>query len=408
MDNRPEGAADAAQQQPASLVYRQSAWTRATHWIWAVSLFFLLLTGLQIFNAHPTLYLGDQSGFGFDNEVLADLRLSALGQRSRPAGLATGRVIHFFFAWILSGTLLVWLVAGLANGHIRRNLAPRVADLRRLPHDVARPSEAEIPSHQRVQHAAKTRLCRRAVRALPPDDPDRPRHVALDERGGSLPRRRARRPPDRAHDPFRRHAALGRLLPHPHADDPGRRPDQRAPVHRHRLVSRRWQIRQHRSGVDEMPKIHDQPPQVPDRLDGRRRLARLRLRCVRFPWRQRQLRAQFHGRRQRPDLSRAEAACRPRCAGAGVFRIRHSPAAAPQRRYRTRRRDLQEPAARRFRRLASGDRGAGRASAQPVARAAHRHARPAPRSPVTIAWRDGAASPNGPACRCRSFSTRRR
>jgi len=44
------------------LVYRQSVWTRATHWVWAICLFFLLLSGLQIFNAHPALYLGDQSG----------------------------------------------------------------------------------------------------------------------------------------------------------------------------------------------------------------------------------------------------------------------------------------------------------------------------------------------------------
>ena len=156
-----------------ALVYRQSAWTRLTHWIWAISLFFLLLSGLQIFNAHPTLYLGDQSGFGFDNEVLA-MRgentpegpvgyVRVLGARfdttgvfgvsggaERPVGrgfpawatipsgqdLATGRVVHFFFAWLLSGTLLVWLLAGLANGHIRRDLAPRFADLRRLPRDV--------------------------------------------------------------------------------------------------------------------------------------------------------------------------------------------------------------------------------------------------------------------------------
>ena len=144
-----------------ALVYRQSAWTRLTHWIWAISLFFLLFSGLQIFNAHPTLYLGDQSGFGFDNEVLA-MRgentpegpvgyVRVLGARfdttgvfgvsgsaERPVGrgfpawatipsgqdLATGRVVHFFFAWLLSGTLVVWLLASLANGHIRRDLAP--------------------------------------------------------------------------------------------------------------------------------------------------------------------------------------------------------------------------------------------------------------------------------------------
>lgn len=156
------------------LVYRQSAWTRVTHWIWAVALFFLLLSGLQIFNAHPALYVGDQSGFAFDNAVL---RLGAtregetlkgvttvLGTRFETTGvlgasgpdgqlqargfpawatipsgrdLATGRVVHFFFAWVLAGTLLVWLAASLVNGHFRRDIVPKGADLKALPGDVA-------------------------------------------------------------------------------------------------------------------------------------------------------------------------------------------------------------------------------------------------------------------------------
>jgi thiosulfate reductase cytochrome b subunit len=173
MENESEGAGNAAPQGLRALIYRQSAWTRLTHWIWAISLFFLLLSGLQIFNAHPTLYLGKQSGFGFDNEVLAiggentpegpvgyvrvlGARFDTTGvfgvsgSAERPVGrgfpawatipsgqdLATGRVVHFFFAWLLSATLFVWLVAGLANGHISRDLAPRLADLRRLPRDV--------------------------------------------------------------------------------------------------------------------------------------------------------------------------------------------------------------------------------------------------------------------------------
>jgi len=53
------------------LVYRQRLLTRLTHWIWAASLFFLLLSGLQIFNAHPTLYLGNESGFDYDNAIRA-------------------------------------------------------------------------------------------------------------------------------------------------------------------------------------------------------------------------------------------------------------------------------------------------------------------------------------------------
>lgn len=156
------------------LVYRQLLWTRLTHWIWAVSLFFLLPSGLQIFNAHPALYFGDQSGFGFDNAVLtigADVtgarptgyvellgsRIDTTGllglsrQDGRPVGrgfpawatipsgqdLATGRVVHFFFAWIFVATFAAWLVGSLINGHLRRDLAPRLADLRRLPRDIA-------------------------------------------------------------------------------------------------------------------------------------------------------------------------------------------------------------------------------------------------------------------------------
>jgi thiosulfate reductase cytochrome b subunit len=155
------------------LIYRQFAWTRITHWVWAISLFFLLLTGLQIFNAHPTLYIGDQSGFGFDNDVLkigaenteagprgytellgakfdtsGVLGMSGPAERPRYVAfpgwatipshhdLATGRVIHFFFAWLLVGTLLAWLAASVVNGHLRE-LVPTLGDIKRLPRDIA-------------------------------------------------------------------------------------------------------------------------------------------------------------------------------------------------------------------------------------------------------------------------------
>jgi len=162
---------------PASakpLIYRQVLWTRITHWIWAVAMFFLLLSGLQIFNAHPTLYIGNQSGFGFSNEVLAMgshdtpagpvgytrifgksfnttgvLGLSAVDDTSTERGfpswatipsyqdLGTGRVVHFFFAWMLVITFVCWFVGGLINGHIWRDLIPKGSDLRNLPRDVA-------------------------------------------------------------------------------------------------------------------------------------------------------------------------------------------------------------------------------------------------------------------------------
>jgi thiosulfate reductase cytochrome b subunit len=156
------------------LIYRQFLSTRITHWLWAICLFFLVLSGLQIFNARPDLYIGQQSGFGFDNAILrfdaADTAngprgyttifgkrfdttgvfgLSGSGDNLEARGfpawatipsyqdLATGRVIHFFFAWVLVATLLTWLVSSLVNGHLVRDLIPRRKDLRRLGSDLA-------------------------------------------------------------------------------------------------------------------------------------------------------------------------------------------------------------------------------------------------------------------------------
>ena len=156
------------------LIYRQSIWTRVTHWIWAICLFFLLLTGLQIFNAHPTLYIGQQSGFAFDNAVLS---IGAVNSEAGPRGqttvlghtmdttgvlglsgtaeqpvytafpgamtipsyrdLGTGRVVHFFFGWIFVATMLIWFVASFINGHIKRDIVPRGTDIRGVPGDVA-------------------------------------------------------------------------------------------------------------------------------------------------------------------------------------------------------------------------------------------------------------------------------
>ncbi len=175
------------------LIYRQFLWTRITHWIWAVALFFMLLSGLQIFNAHPTLYIGKQSGFGFDNEVLAlrgestpegtvgytrifSTRFETTGvlgastyndrvaRRGFPGwatipsyqDLGTGRVVHFFFAWILVLTLVGWLVGSMINGHLRRDLAPRADDLQKLPQDII--NHAKLKFHHAREYNTLQKL----------------------------------------------------------------------------------------------------------------------------------------------------------------------------------------------------------------------------------------------------------
>jgi thiosulfate reductase cytochrome b subunit len=175
------------------LVYRQRLMTRLTHWVWAISLFFLMLTGLQIFNAHPTLNIGLETGFEYDNEIFAiqtrrngeDLQgitrvfgreydttgfLGASGGEARafPAALtipsyrslATGRTVHLFFAWTLSITLLVWLVASAVNGHLRQ-LIPTGADLRGLPRDIA--DHARLKFHHSARYNVLQKLAYASV-----------------------------------------------------------------------------------------------------------------------------------------------------------------------------------------------------------------------------------------------------
>jgi thiosulfate reductase cytochrome b subunit len=170
------------------LVYRQRLLTRITHWVWAVSLFFLMLTGLQIFNAFPSLHIGLEAGFDYDNAILSIGAVEVDGQlqgvtrilgsrfdttgylgvsegevRAFPAaltipstqGLATGRIIHFFFAWVLAITLAVWLVASALNGNLRRML-PTGADLRALPRDIA--DHARLRFHHSADYGVLQKL----------------------------------------------------------------------------------------------------------------------------------------------------------------------------------------------------------------------------------------------------------
>lgn len=135
------------------LIKRQSPATRLTHWIWALCVFILLGSGLQIFNAHPVLYIGDQSGFGFANAVLAlDGKPRAFpAWATIPSGtdLATGRVIHFFFAWVLLVTLVLWYIAGLVSGHLKNDLWPRQADFREFGCDLRYHLRLKFRHHRR-------------------------------------------------------------------------------------------------------------------------------------------------------------------------------------------------------------------------------------------------------------------
>src|SRR5262245_32565072 len=63
--------------------YRHSIVVRVTHWVNVICMTVLLMSGLQIFNAHPSLYIGAKSTF--DDPVL---RMGAVrGANGEPAGV---------------------------------------------------------------------------------------------------------------------------------------------------------------------------------------------------------------------------------------------------------------------------------------------------------------------------------
>jgi thiosulfate reductase cytochrome b subunit len=110
-------------------VYRHSLITRLTHWLNVAALTVLLMSGLQIFNAHPALYWGAK-GADFDHHWFAIARFPAWMTIPSFQDLATGRRWHFFFAWIFVINGLVYLVNGFATGHFRQHFLPTGAQLR--------------------------------------------------------------------------------------------------------------------------------------------------------------------------------------------------------------------------------------------------------------------------------------
>lgn len=146
-----------------SLVYRHNRVTRLTHWVNVLALPILLMSGLQIFNAHPHLYWGHRSDPGTallsisSSGAPGDARgyVELFGQRVETTGLlgvqrtdtgpvhqafpgwltipsyfwlAGGRHWHFFFGWVFFFNGMLYVIYNLLNGHMRKFfLTPRDA-----------------------------------------------------------------------------------------------------------------------------------------------------------------------------------------------------------------------------------------------------------------------------------------
>jgi Ni/Fe-hydrogenase b-type cytochrome subunit len=105
------------------LVPRHGRITRLTHWVNVVALLVLLMSGLQIFNAHPALYWGIRSTFA---EPWIAIKGGFPHWATLPGykSLGDGRLWHFFFAWVFVLNGLLYLLAALVGGHLKRDLLP--------------------------------------------------------------------------------------------------------------------------------------------------------------------------------------------------------------------------------------------------------------------------------------------
>ena len=145
----------------AQWIYRYPVVVRLSHWVNVLCLAILVMSGLQIFNAHPALYWGADSDFDrplfsigarrdgdgrpigvtriFDRsfDTTGVLGWSRVNGRPQPRAfpvwmtipsvqdLATGRVWHIFFAWLFVANGLLYAGYATASRHLSHTLLPR-------------------------------------------------------------------------------------------------------------------------------------------------------------------------------------------------------------------------------------------------------------------------------------------
>ena len=174
-----------SEQQPSpaggALVRRHRLSTRLWHWINAVTVFVMLMSGLMIFNAHPRLYWGqyganaDPAWFSIGSDAtrgfvaIGAVRIpttGVLGRSKDPGGqmqrrafpwwatipstynLALARRWHLAFAWVLVLGGLGYALRSFFNGHVRQDLAPARGELSptHIWHDISDHARLRFPS----------------------------------------------------------------------------------------------------------------------------------------------------------------------------------------------------------------------------------------------------------------------
>ena len=161
---------------------------RLTHWVNVIVLLVLLMSGLQIFNAHPALYFGAKSNF--DDPVMAmrpmrhgenlvgvitiagwnidttnlfglayvpdgdseGQRLSLVGDAAGPPRPFQRSPLAFLFrlAFVING--LIDLTYSLVSGHLRKDLAPGTTELKHIGASIWEHVRLKFPQGEEAKH----------------------------------------------------------------------------------------------------------------------------------------------------------------------------------------------------------------------------------------------------------------
>src|SRR5512142_1952574 len=121
---------------PGRLYRRHALAVRVMHWINVVAVAVLLMSGLQIFNAHPALYWGKSSYTGA-GPLWAPGPFPGWITLPDVQWLAMGRRWHFFFAWLFVANGIAYLAYAVASRHLTRDLWPARGELAGVGRSIA-------------------------------------------------------------------------------------------------------------------------------------------------------------------------------------------------------------------------------------------------------------------------------
>jgi thiosulfate reductase cytochrome b subunit len=108
---------------------RHSALVRVTHWLTLIAFLALLITGVEILISHPRFYWGETGNV--NTAPLFTIPIPS-SRDTVPTGYKTvlpdqngwSRYLHFQSAWLIVITGLVYVIAILWSGHLRKDLLP--------------------------------------------------------------------------------------------------------------------------------------------------------------------------------------------------------------------------------------------------------------------------------------------